>query len=333
MYKFKQMSIEVATLSDCKFWWYIIAKQFFSSELSFRQCLNMRRQQRFLCSDEEIDRPELLSLVQLHNAQFQYIVTLTQKWFTDLLFCKDVLRLSSLVILLLNIAGPCGYMFGLIWSISARFAHTNPLHLDVFQSVVHYEAEVVAMTAALLGSKEKASGGQVCGSMTSGGTESILLVVKSSRDYMRTKKGIKKPEMIIPVSAHSAYDKASQYFNIKLWRLLVISELQADVKANMRYINKNTIMELGQLATSFGVCFHVDLCLGGFVLPFARKLGYWLVSNSTLYFSVQGVTSMFVDVHKYGLSPKGTVVQFSTEIMKIRKCLVSDIVELVPLSE
>lgn len=76
-----------------------------------------------------------------------------------------------------------------------RFAHTNPLHLEVFQSVVRFEAEVVAMTAALLGNKEKASGGQVCGNMTSGGTESILLAVKSSRDYMRHKKGITKPEM------------------------------------------------------------------------------------------------------------------------------------------
>lgn len=76
-----------------------------------------------------------------------------------------------------------------------RFAHTNPLHLDVFQSVARFEAEVVAMTAALLGSKEKASGGQVCGNMTSGGTESILLAMKSSRDYMRQKKGITKPEM------------------------------------------------------------------------------------------------------------------------------------------
>lgn len=76
-----------------------------------------------------------------------------------------------------------------------RFAHTNPLHLDVFQSVVRFEAEVVAMTAALLGSQEKGSGGQICGNMTSGGTESILLAMKSSRDYMKTKKGITKPEM------------------------------------------------------------------------------------------------------------------------------------------
>lgn len=78
-----------------------------------------------------------------------------------------------------------------------RFAHTNPLHLDVFPSVVRFEAEVVAMTAGLLGSKEKGSGGQICGNMTSGGTESILLAMKSSRDYMKTKKGITKPEMYV----------------------------------------------------------------------------------------------------------------------------------------
>lgn len=212
--------------------------------------------------------------------------------------------------------------FSLINDACSMFAHTNPLHLDVFQSVVRYEAEVVAMTAALLGSKEKASGGQICGNMTSGGTESILLAVKSSRDYMRAKKGITQPEMIIPLSAHSAYDKAAQYFNIKLRRVPVNNEFRADVKAMKCCINKNTILivgsapgfphgiidpieELGQLAMSFGVCFHVDLCLGGFVLPFAHKLGYFIPPFD---FSIQGVTSISVDVHKYGLAPKGTSV-------------------------
>ncbi|XP_041011914.1 sphingosine-1-phosphate lyase isoform X1 [Juglans microcarpa x Juglans regia] len=212
--------------------------------------------------------------------------------------------------------------FSLINEACSMFAHTNPLHLDVFPSVVRFEAEVVAMTAALLGSKEKVSGGQICGNMTSGGTESILLAMKSSRDYMKTKKGITKPEMIIPESAHSAYDKAAQYFNIKLWRVPINKEFQADVKAIKRHINRNTILivgsapgfphgiidpvqELGELATSFGICLHVDLCLGGFVLPFARKLGYPIPPFD---FSVRGVTSISVDVHKYGLAPKGTSV-------------------------
>ncbi|KAH9772501.1 Sphingosine-1-phosphate lyase [Citrus sinensis] len=212
--------------------------------------------------------------------------------------------------------------FSLINEACSMFAHTNPLHLDIFQSVARFEAEVIAMTAALLGNKEKASGGQVCGNMTSGGTESILLAVKSSRDYMRNKRGITRPEMIIPVSAHSAYDKAAQYFNIKLWRVPVDKEFRADVKAIKKYINRNTILivgsapgfphgiidpiqELGELALSHGTCLHVDLCLGGFVLPFAKKLGYPIPPFD---FSVQGVTSISVDVHKYGLAPKGTSV-------------------------
>ncbi|KAL3818707.1 hypothetical protein ACJIZ3_004612 [Penstemon smallii] len=212
--------------------------------------------------------------------------------------------------------------FSLINEACSMFAHTNPLHLDVFQSVVRFESEVVAMTAALLGSHEKTAGGQICGNMTSGGTESILLAMKTSRDYMKSKKGIVRPEMIIPVSAHSAYDKASQYFNIKLWRVPVSLDFRADVKAIRRHINKNTILivgsapgfphgiidpieELGELASNFGICLHVDLCLGGFVLPFARKLGYPVPPFD---FSVQGVTSISVDVHKYGLAPKGTSV-------------------------
>lgn len=83
-----------------------------------------------------------------------------------------------------------------------RFAHTNPLHIDVFQSVIRFESEVVAMTAAMLGSKKKSSGGQICGNMTSGGTESILLAVKTSRDYMKSRKGIKKPEMYVNFQLH-----------------------------------------------------------------------------------------------------------------------------------
>ncbi|KAI5595627.1 hypothetical protein BDE02_03G152800 [Populus trichocarpa] len=128
--------------------------------------------------------------------------------------------------------------------------------------------------------------------------------------------------MIIPESAHSAYDKAAQYFNIKLRRVPVNKNFQADVKAIRQQINKNTVLivgsapgfphgiidpieELGELAYSYGICFHVDLCLGGFVLPFARKLGYPIPPFD---FSVKGVTSISADVHKYGLAPKGTSV-------------------------
>ncbi|GMH29194.1 hypothetical protein Nepgr_031037 [Nepenthes gracilis] len=120
------------------------------------------------------------------------------------------------------------------------FAHTNPLHWDMFQSAVRFEAEAVAMTATLLGSKEKASRGQVRGNMTSGGTESILMAVNSSRDYMKA-----NPELIIPESTHSTYDKAAQHFSIKLKRVPVSCEFRADVKAVRRCINRNPVLIVG----------------------------------------------------------------------------------------
>lgn len=157
------------------------------------------------------------------------------------------------------------------------------------------------MTAALLGSKEKSSGGQICGNMTSGGTESILLAMKSSRDYMKAKKGIIKPEMywlsplsllfvfysiilnllilsdflfklsIIPESAHSAYDKAAQYFNIKLWRVPVNKEFQADVKATRRYINRNTIL----VCTEEYVFLYTSYVFGSEVLIVNQNKHFW----------------------------------------------------------
>eukprot|EP00850_Spirogloea_muscicola_P000155 SM000001S04557 [mRNA] locus=s1:935617:940329:+ [translate_table: standard] len=202
----------------------------------------------------------------------------------------------------------------------SRFAHTNPLHPDVFPSITQFEAEVVAMTAALLGGNRAQSGGQVCGNMTSGGTESILMAVKSSRDFMRATRNVTNPEMIVAVSAHSAYDKAAQYFGIRLRRTKVGKDYRADVSAMRRLVNRNTILlvgsapgfphgvidpieELSNLALSRGICLHVDCCLGGYVLPFAKRLGYPICSFD---FSLPGVTSISVDVHKYGLGPKGT---------------------------
>ncbi|KAJ7563667.1 hypothetical protein O6H91_03G119900 [Diphasiastrum complanatum] len=212
--------------------------------------------------------------------------------------------------------------FSLINSAYSLFSHTNALHFDVFPSIVKLEAEVVAMTASLLGAKDLAAGGKICGNMTSGGTESILMAVKTARDFMKATKGITKPEMIIAESAHSAYDKAAHYFQIKLRRTPVDKDLKADVESFKHQVNKNTILivgsapgfphgiidpieELGAFAQRRGICFHVDLCLGGFVLPFAHKLGYAIPPFD---FKVPGVTSISADVHKYGLAPKGTSI-------------------------
>jgi len=197
-------------------------------------------------------------------------------------------------------------------------SQSNPLHADVWPSTTKFEAEIVAMTANMLGG----AGQEVCGTVSSGGTESILLAMKTYRDRAREEKGITKPEMIVPVTAHAAFDKASQYFGIKAIHIPVDSNFRADVNAAREALGRNTVVivgsapcfphgaidpieELSELARRHGIGFHTDACLGGFVLPWAEKLGYPV---PLFDFRLPGVTSMSADTHKYGYAAKGTSV-------------------------
>ena len=202
-----------------------------------------------------------------------------------------------------------------VYSINSQ---SNPLHADVWPSTTKFEAEIVAMTAGMLGG----AGHEICGTVSSGGTESILLAMKTYRDWAREQKGITKPEMIVPVTAHAAFDKASQYFNIETIHIPIDANFRADVKAARRAITPNTIAivgsapsfphgaidpieELSEIARNHGIGFHTDACLGGFVLPWAEKLGYPVPGFD---FRLQGVTSISADTHKYGYAAKGTSV-------------------------
>jgi sphinganine-1-phosphate aldolase len=206
----------------------------------------------------------------------------------------------------------------------ALTSQSNPLHSDVWPSTVKYEAEIVAMTAHMLGgmSSRDAADGGVCGTVTTGGTESILLSVKTYRDWARVQKGIKRPDMIIPVTAHAAFEKAAHYFGIRLVKIPVDSDYRADVKAARSAIGRNTILIVGsapsfphgiidpietlsELAREREIGFHTDACLGGFLLPWAERLGYRV---PTFDFRLPGVTSISADTHKYGYSTKGTSV-------------------------
>ncbi|UCF93461.1 MAG: aminotransferase class V-fold PLP-dependent enzyme [Desulfobacterales bacterium] len=205
-------------------------------------------------------------------------------------------------------------------------SQSNPLHSDVWPSTTKFEAEVVAMTAHMLGANEvagdPASADEVCGVVSSGGTESILLAMKTYRDWARAVKGIREPEMIVPTTAHAAFDKAAQYFQIKMIRIPVNDQFKADVAQTAAAITPNTVVlvgsapsfphgtidpiaELSELARQAGVGFHTDACLGGFILPWAAKLGYAVPSFD---FRLPGVTSISVDTHKYGYAAKGSSV-------------------------
>lgn len=208
----------------------------------------------------------------------------------------------------------------------AIHSQSNPLHLDVWPSSTKYEAEIVAMTGDMLGAKSASDDAnadeKICGIVTSGGTESILLAMKAYRDRARAIRGIRKPEMIVPSTAHVAFDKAAQYFNIKIVRVPVNHSFRADVEKTRKAITKNTIVIVGsapsfphgmidpierlsELAKEKSIGFHTDACLGGFVLPWARKLG---CDVPTFDFTLPGVTSISADTHKYGYAPKGTSV-------------------------
>lgn len=208
----------------------------------------------------------------------------------------------------------------------ALHSQSNPLHADLWPSLIKFEAEIVAMTAHMLGAGQTRPGygvdEEICGTVSSGGTESILLAMKSYRDWARDKKGIKEPEMIVPVTAHAAFDKAAHYFNIKMVRIPVDHNYRADWTAVRDAITPNSIVivgsapsfphgvvdpieEMSTLALKHNIGFHTDACLGGFVLPWAEKLGY---DVPPFDFRLPGVTSISADTHKYGYAAKGTSV-------------------------
>lgn len=202
-------------------------------------------------------------------------------------------------------------------------SQSNPLHTDLWPSASKFESEIISMTAHMLseGAPETVRA-DLCGAVTSGGTESIMLAMMTYRDMAEAERGVTAPEMVAPVTAHAAFDKAAHYFKIKLRKVPVDDQFKADVGAVKKAINKNTVVvvgsapafphgivdpiaEMSALALKRGIPFHTDACLGGFVLPFARKLGHPVPDFD---FNLPGVTSISVDTHKYGYAAKGTSV-------------------------
>ncbi|KAA0717971.1 Sphingosine-1-phosphate lyase 1 [Triplophysa tibetana] len=210
----------------------------------------------------------------------------------------------------------------LLVKVYGEFAWSNPLHPDIFPGVRKMEAEVVRISCALFN-----GGPDSCGTVTSGGTESILMACKAYRD-MAHERGINHPEIIAPISVHAAFDKAAHYFGMKLIHIpLDKKTMKVDAKAMKRAITKNTAMlvcsapnfphgimdpieEVAKLAVNYNIPFHVDACLGGFLIVFMKKAGFKLAPFD---FRVKGVTSISADTHKYGYAPKGSSVILYSE--------------------
>lgn len=205
----------------------------------------------------------------------------------------------------------------------------NGLDPTVFPSALRLETELVAMAAVHLGGDEN-----VVGNFTSGGTESIICAVKAARDFARAKRPqIKAPEILLPTTGHAAFHKAAHYLDLNVVTVPVDPvSFKADVGAMRQAITPNTILvvgsavsyahgvvdpirELGELALEKDLLFHVDACMGGFLLPYFRRLG---APVPDFDFRVPGVTSMSMDLHKYAFAAKGasTILYRSKDLRK-----------------
>jgi glutamate/tyrosine decarboxylase-like PLP-dependent enzyme len=204
---------------------------------------------------------------------------------------------------------------------SAYMMYLTESGLDptTYPSVMQLERQTVRMIVDLLRGDEA-----VVGSFTSGGTESILLAIKTARDMMRKERPeITQPEMVFPQTAHSAFYKAAAYFDVKPVAVAFDpATYQVDVRAMEAAITPNTILlvgsapgyaqgvvdpipEIGQLALKHKLLFHVDGCVGGIHLSVMRKAG---MQTPDFDWSVPGVTSISTDLHKFGYAAKNASI-------------------------
>jgi glutamate/tyrosine decarboxylase-like PLP-dependent enzyme len=199
----------------------------------------------------------------------------------------------------------------------------NGLDPTAFPSLLKFEKEVVAMAANhLRGDRD------VVGNFTSGGTESIILAVKSARDWARARRpelarSAQRPKIILPTTAHAAFHKAAHYLDVEVVLVPVDPDsFRADVQQMRAAIDEHTIMLVGsavsyahcvvdpipalaELAREHDLWLHVDGCMGGFLLPYFAQLGREIPAFD---FSVPGVSSMSMDLHKYAFAAKGASV-------------------------
>ncbi len=197
----------------------------------------------------------------------------------------------------------------------AAFQWTNALDPTAFPSVARIENDLVGAALALL-----RGGPNAVGTLTSGGTESCLLAVLAAREAWRGRGGTGRPRLLLPVTAHAAFRKAGHLFDLDVVDVPVDPlTCRADVAAVADLLDERTALvvvsapsyphgvldpvgEVAALAAAAGVPCHVDACIGGWILPFLDDV------PEPFDLSVPGVTSLSVDLHKYGYAPKGVSV-------------------------
>jgi sphinganine-1-phosphate aldolase len=195
------------------------------------------------------------------------------------------------------------------------FFSENALGQSAFPSLAYFEKEVVAWALHLFHGSPEGTG-----NITSGGTESIFLALKTARDWaVANGKGRAPACFVVPESAHPAFDKAAHYLGLKITRVPLSEDFTGNLEAMEAAIDEYTIglaasapafphgvfdavAETADLASKYGLWCHVDACVGGFLSPFAVDIGRSIPSFD---FDLPGVTSLSADLHKYGFTAKG----------------------------
>ncbi|MEW2472677.1 aminotransferase class V-fold PLP-dependent enzyme [Micromonospora gifhornensis] len=202
----------------------------------------------------------------------------------------------------------------------AESAHVNGLDPTAFPSLSAMENALVGAAARVLGGGPGTSAPEVVGSVTSGGTESLILAVKTARD---ARPEIDAPRIVVPASAHAAFAKAAHYLRVEIDSVPIDPETLRPAVADVAAaIGPETVLvvcsapsyahgvidpvaQIAEVAAAAGVRCHVDACFGGWTLPYLRRLGEPVPAFD---FAVPGVTSISVDLHKYAYAPKGVSV-------------------------
>lgn len=203
-------------------------------------------------------------------------------------------------------------------------AHVNGLDPTQFPSVARIENDLVSIVAGQLGGDE-----HTVGTVTSGGTESCLLAVLGAREWWHQRRTTGNPRIVVPSTAHAAFFKAAHLFGLKVQTVPVDPDTQrADPEQMAAAIGPRTALvvasapsyaygvvdpveQIAAAAAQWDVPCHVDACIGGWILPFLDYVetgDYADGSDPRFDLAVPGVTSIAVDLHKYGYVPKGVSV-------------------------
>jgi sphinganine-1-phosphate aldolase len=199
----------------------------------------------------------------------------------------------------------------------AAYAGSNGLDPTAFPSLLQMENDLIGYAADLLDAPADA-----VGTITSGGTESCLLAVQGARD---SRPDVERPRMVVASTVHAAFLKAAHYFGVEAVVVPVGPDFRADPAAMLAAVDEapertvlvvvsapsyahgviDPVTEVAPAAAARGIRCHVDACIGGWVLPFAARIGRDVPPWT---FAVEGVTSISADLHKYGYTPKGASV-------------------------